>query len=373
MLPKESPWDALLKGAQVGNMIAQNRFRNQAAYQAIQQNQVENDLRERQFLAQSEVQNLHNEAARRKLDEDSHDTPLMANALAQMGNISDLDTLKTMAVPLFKSSDNVLRFNQALSSRIMRLSGTTSQRQLADDIAYNTKFDDALDPDLRQISKQGLNDKGTVNGVEGAQLRQYAADEQQRRNLEKLKSETSIRQEAIGERQQQLESLKSFLRDTAIDLKKQGVTENDYVNRHLNQMIRQGYTVEGGDALLRQTFRTAGQGVEVPTEPTPVISPTANLTYITKEMERIQSEINQLSPANTPDDKQRVIDLRGEYNAFKKEADELRHPKKASIGVPKSVGPFPQAPPDRSERKPNTVYMTPKGAYKWTGEGWEAP
>ena len=31
----------------------------------------------------------------------------------------------------------------------------------------------------------------------------------------------------------------------------------------------------------------------------------------------------------------------------------------------------PEAPRDAAQRKPNTVYSTPKGDLMWTGKGWK--
>ena len=41
----------------------------------------------------------------------------------------------------------------------------------------------------------------------------------------------------------------------------------------------------------------------------------------------------------------------------------------APVGVP-TGGAIPDAPPNPADRKPNTIYNTPKGPLRWTGQGW---
>ncbi len=73
MLPKESPMDSLLKGVAAGSQMAATRQRGQIAYAQIQEFQQQQDLREREFLAENESRTLANEVHRTKLDQDTAD------------------------------------------------------------------------------------------------------------------------------------------------------------------------------------------------------------------------------------------------------------------------------------------------------------
>lgn len=80
LIPKQSPWQSLATGAQVGAIVAQNRYRNQALRVQVEQQAQQDVLRMRELALRETQQTTMNELRLRQMEEadaEAADLPLL--------------------------------------------------------------------------------------------------------------------------------------------------------------------------------------------------------------------------------------------------------------------------------------------------------
>lgn len=129
MVPRESPWQALVAGAQVGAQIANSRARNQALYAQIQQQQQQQDLQEREFVAKNSANTLANEVVRLKITNDAQDFEQLRAWWPKFSEATG-DSLKNLELPSLRNPDQMQKIIGMVSEK-RKVEGVTDFAEVA--------------------------------------------------------------------------------------------------------------------------------------------------------------------------------------------------------------------------------------------------
>lgn len=146
MLPKESPMDALFKGVAAGSHIAATRQRNQQMYAQVQEFQQQQDLREREFMAQNESRTLQNEVVRGKLDDDTADFNTARDFYPKLAAVPALEA-GSMERPVFRNIARQASVEKAIATKTAQGILTQQTEGRSRLLSLAAEYEDNTDPE----------------------------------------------------------------------------------------------------------------------------------------------------------------------------------------------------------------------------------
>lgn len=324
-----APW---LKTAQQESANLDNRVLAAMQFGAQQQqNQFNNALRVKQFAAEQTTRELQNRGLAQRLDDDASDTKTLQEFLPRLKAANTPDDMANLDIPAMKNVLNTERLSGIIADKSRRLASTSGWHLYSDFWNDYAKLDNTGKADLNAYGlpqSPGDVDPDMLELIGSHQTRMLDEAEQRK---EKAALAT---QNAIQIRQLAVQSLKN----EAILARQQGVTEDLYVQRHLNQMLKQGLSAPDADAILRATWQGALVGNPEAQAPAKAVQPNfkdrEDVKDVDLEIKSAQKKLDELTPQGVPSETRYFWNAHNpDFDKYKAATNTLAelHAKKAAL------------------------------------------